>query len=211
MNGEAVEKETFAKDLGVKVDDKLTWSEQIKYVVGKAKRRGYCMSRALISKNAKTWTLLYKGYIRSILEYALTAYCPYQRGHLDALERVQRWMTRQIPGIGKRPYEKRREICNLSTIEDRMTRGLAIEMFKIRNNLSGISKDRFSEINHQYNSRSISSQNVYQELAKSDKRKYAFTCRSSSIWRKIPSEVKKCTTTLAFKVAYDSWNKNVTQ
>ena len=129
------------------------------------KKIRYCMSRALISKNAKTWTLLYKGYIRSILEYALNAYCPYQRGHLDILEGVQSWVTRQIPGFGKRPYEKRREICNLSTIEDRMTRGLAIEMFKIRNNLSGISKERFTEINHQYNSRSISSQNVYQELA----------------------------------------------
>ena len=64
---------------------------------------GSCLSRALISKNVKTWMLLYQGYIRSILEYGLTAYCPYQKGQLAALEGVQRWMTRQVPGIGRLP------------------------------------------------------------------------------------------------------------
>ena len=95
MDNIIVKKENKAKDLGIIVDNKLQWHDQIQSTVGKAKRRAFCLSRALISKNVKTWMLLYKGYIRSILEYGLTAYCPYQKGQLAALEGVQRWMTRQ--------------------------------------------------------------------------------------------------------------------
>ena len=84
MNNKLVEKKPNAKDLGVIVDNKLNWSDQIKRTVGKAKRRAYCMYKAFLSKNAYTWSMIYKGYIRSILEYGITEYCPYQRGQIDS-------------------------------------------------------------------------------------------------------------------------------
>ena len=117
--------------MGVFIDDKLNFSEQIKKAIGKTKKRAYCMSRSFLSKNVYTCSMLYKGYIRSILEYGITAYCPYQKGQIDSFEKVQRWVTRQFPGIGKFAYEKRLDICNLTTIEERMDRGIAIETFKI--------------------------------------------------------------------------------
>ena len=55
------------------------------------------------------------------------------KGQLEALERVQRWVTKQVPGIGRYRYETRREICQLNTIEDRLQRGIAIETFKFQN------------------------------------------------------------------------------
>ena len=67
MNDKLVEKKPNAKDLGVIVDNKLNWADQIKRTVGKAKRRAYCMSKAIISKNAYTRSIIYKCYIRLIL------------------------------------------------------------------------------------------------------------------------------------------------
>ena len=80
-------------------------------------------------------------------------------------------MTRQVPGIGRLPYEQRRKICNLISIEDRLERGVVLEMFKIQNNLSGVSNSRVTQITHNYSSKSISSQDVYIPFAKNDKRK----------------------------------------
>ena len=81
------------------------------------------------------------------------------------------WVTKQVPGIGKCPYETRREICHLNTIEERLIRGIAIETFKFQNGSSGLSPDRLQMINRKYGSRSISSNNIYQVFAKTDKRK----------------------------------------
>ena len=208
MNNKLVEKKLSAKDLGIIVDNKLNWTEQIKKTVAKARRRAYCMARALLSKDKKIWMTLYKVYVRSILEYALVAYCPYQRGHLEELERVQRWITRQVPGIGKYPYDTRREICHLNTLEQRLERGIAIEVYKFQNGISGLSQDRLQMINHPYESRSISSNDIYQIFAKTEKRRNSFICRAPVIWRKIPSEVKNANNIISFKNVYDGWKSD---
>ena len=88
-----------------------------------------------------------------------------------------------------------------------MERGIAIETFKMAKNLSGVSNTRLTPVNHPYESRSISATNFYQEFAKTERRKNAFICRSAAMWRKIPSNVKLCTTTATFKVNYDKWKK----
>ena len=107
--------------------------------------------------------------------------------------------------MGRLPYEQRRKICNLISIEDRLERGVVLEMFKIQNNLSGVSNSRVTQITHNYSSRSISSQDVYILFAKNDKRKNAFICRSASLWKNLPTEVKMCSTKDSFKIAYDLW------
>ena len=112
MNDNIVRRAENAKDLGVVVDNKLNLHDNIKATVGKAKRRAFCMSIALVSKDIKTWMKLYKTYIRRIIEYGITAYCPYQKGQLATLESVQRWATIQIPGLGKYPYDTRKNLCN---------------------------------------------------------------------------------------------------
>ena len=146
------------------------------------------MSRALISKDTKTWTMLYKTYIRSILEYGITAYCPFLKGQLAKLESVQKWATIQIRGIGRYSYEKRKSICHLPSIEERMDRGIALEVFKLQNNISGISANRFTSIEPKYTLRSISSLNYYQGYAKTEKRKTALVFKAHKLWQNIPLE-----------------------
>ena len=49
MNNKLVENKLSAKDLGIIVDNKLNWTEQVKTTVAKARKRAYCMSRVLIT------------------------------------------------------------------------------------------------------------------------------------------------------------------
>jgi len=49
--------------------------------------------RAVISGNLQIWKTLYKAYIIPDLEVAISAWDPYLRKHINALERVQRRVT----------------------------------------------------------------------------------------------------------------------
>ena len=130
MNGTKVRRSNNGKDLVIIVDNKLSWNETIKSVVSKSKRRTFCMLRAFVSKRTDKWVKLFNTYVRSIIEYGITGYCPHKIGHKNKLESVQRWITRQIPGIGKLSYEDRLNICHLPTIEHRLQSGIALETFK---------------------------------------------------------------------------------
>ena len=209
MNGTKVKRVNYARDLGIMVDNKLNWNDQIKSVVSKSKRRAFCLSRALISKKTDIWVKLFKTYVRSIIEYGITAYCPYKIGQLNKLESVQRWTTRQIPGIGKYSYEDRLKICHLPSIEQRLQRGIALETYKFINGYSGLSSDRMTQVASSYCLRSISNLNLYQEFSRSETRKYSFTCRAPTIWNNIPLDVKYCTSKNSFKNNYDKWISTV--
>ena len=68
------------KDLGVIIDNKLTFNEHISEKIKKAN----CML-ALIKRNfkyldEKTFILLYKSLVRSQLEYASSVWFPYRKG-----------------------------------------------------------------------------------------------------------------------------------
>ena len=60
MDGKIVNRANIARDLGVVVDTKLNFHENIKSVVGKAKRRAFCTSRALLLKTSTSGSLCIK-------------------------------------------------------------------------------------------------------------------------------------------------------
>ena len=52
-------------------------------------------------------SMLYKAFVRPLLEYCCSAWCPYYVKDIDTLERVQRRMTRLLPEFRHLPYEER--------------------------------------------------------------------------------------------------------
>ena len=51
--------------------------------------------------------IIYKGYIRPHLEYAIQAWSPYLKGDINQLEKVQRRATKLVYGYQKVSYEER--------------------------------------------------------------------------------------------------------
>ena len=89
-----------------------------------------------------------------------------------------------------------------------MGRGIALEVFKFSKSISGIAQNRFESIPHHYSSRSVSYLDYYQGAVRTDKRKYSFIPRATSIWKKVPISIKQCDTKNSFKNAYDLWKLN---
>ena len=59
---------------------------------------------------------------------------PYKKKHIEAIERVQRRATKQLPGMKDMlglPYPERLKILKLPTLEHRRARGDMIETYKL--------------------------------------------------------------------------------
>jgi len=61
--------------------------------------------------------ILYKGFVRPHLEYAIQAWSPYLRKDIECLERVQRKTTELVQGYKNLSYVERLEKLHLTTLE----------------------------------------------------------------------------------------------
>jgi len=102
----------------------------------------------------QSFILLYKGFIRPHLEYAIQAWSPYLRKAIDRLERVQRQATKLVKGFKKLSYEERLERLNLTTLEKRRVRGDLIETYKLLTRKENIDFNSFFQLDDShYNTR----------------------------------------------------------
>ena len=86
-------------DLGVIVDNELTFREHILHITSKAQRRIGLLFKCFISRDADTLVQAFVTHIRPSLEYASSIWSPYQIGLIDRVESVQRRFTKRIPGL----------------------------------------------------------------------------------------------------------------
>jgi hypothetical protein len=165
------------------------------------------LCRNVVSKDSHTFTKLYKTYVRPHLEYAVQAWSPWSVGDVTLLEKVQRRATRQVPGIGKKPYEERLRMLGLTTLRERRERGDMIELHKIMSCESNAQKSLlFKSVNENsrtHCTRGNTNQNLFKHHVRSEVRRNFFTQRVVNGWNSLPLEVKSAASTLAFKISYD--------
>ena len=90
---------------------------------------------------------MYKAIVRPHLEYCIQAWSHYLRKDIDMLEKIQRRVTKLIPGLRDLRYEERLKECGLTTLETQQRlRGGQIEVFKILNGYENIDSIIFFEI-----------------------------------------------------------------
>ena len=107
--GIIVEQVESFKFLGVYISHDLTWAVHVDYIVKKANRRLYALSRRL---NQIYWSL-----VRSILEYASPVFTALPLYLSDTVERIQkRALDIVFPGV---EYNEALDRTNLVTLHDR--------------------------------------------------------------------------------------------
>ena len=86
----------------------LKWSEQVNKTVNKANRILGLIKRTVGSSNTVVFTMLYKAFVRPILEHGLPVWSPYLV-KAKALEDIQRRASRIVLKQKRRemPYEQR--------------------------------------------------------------------------------------------------------
>ena len=125
------------KDLGIIITPDLKWHEQVCHASSNANRVLGRLKNTFTTRDEKLWTQLYKVYVRPHLEFAVSAWCPYQRGDIRIMERVQQRATRiALSGSRREDYDSR---CKrLGIQKSRRRRGELIQFFKIQKALDRV-------------------------------------------------------------------------
>ena len=104
------------KDLGVIIDNKLTFNEHILEKIKKAKCLLGLIKRNFKNLYEKTFILLYKSLVRSQLEYTSSIWFPYRKSLINEIESIQRRATKLIPNLKNLTYTERLKHLKLQKI-----------------------------------------------------------------------------------------------
>ena len=135
MNDNILESKLELKDLGVIVDNHLTFRNHIAEKVNKANQIMGLIRQAFVFLDKNNFNLLYKSLVRPHIENGNIVCSPFRKADINLIKNVQRRPTRFIPEINKLDYQERLEKLDLSTLAYRPFRGSIIETYKILHNL----------------------------------------------------------------------------
>ena len=135
------------RDLGVLTTCTLKVARQCQEAVLKANRMLGMVHRQFRDLDRKSFLIIYKGFIRPHLEYAIQTWSPYQKGDIEHLEKVQRRAIRLVKGYRKFSYEERLRKLGLTTLQTRRLRGDLIETFKIITDKEQVNRETFFQMN----------------------------------------------------------------
>ena len=116
------------KDLGVIVDNHLTFRNHIAGKVNKA-------NQIIVFLDEHNFNLLYKSLVRPHIEYGNIVWSPFWKADMNLIENVQKRATLFIPEINKLDYQERLEKLDLPTLAYIWFHGSVIETYKILHNL----------------------------------------------------------------------------
>ena len=199
-----LEQTEVEKDIGVYVDQKRSFQEQIINKTNKANSTMGIIRRTFDHLDRKTFTQLYKSLVRPHLEVSISAWVPYKKQDIELIEAVQRRATRQIPGYSQMQYEERLRLLGLPTLTS--LRGDMIETYKI---LSGVyDKEVGPKLPKGTSATRGHSKKIFKRGSRLNIRKYFFTIRVATNWNGLPEEIINTKNTQAFKNALDKHWRN---
>ena len=102
---------TEEQDIGVIVDAKLEFDKHIYTKINKASSIMAVIRRSFTTLNKTNFPPLFKALVRSHLQYASRVWSPYKQKHKEAIEKVQRCATKQLPGMKDISYQERLGNC----------------------------------------------------------------------------------------------------
>jgi len=87
------------KDLGVLTSSDMAVSHQCMEAASRANRVLGMVRRQFKVLDKESFMIIYKGYVRPHLEYAIQAWSPYLRRDIECLEKIQRRATKLVEGF----------------------------------------------------------------------------------------------------------------
>jgi NAD-dependent dihydropyrimidine dehydrogenase PreA subunit len=97
--GQEISKVKDEKDIGVVIDEELSFDKHICEKVSKANSIFAVLRRTFRSLHVDIFLPLYKTLVRTYLDYASSVWAPYKKKYIDKIESVQKRATKQIPGF----------------------------------------------------------------------------------------------------------------
>lgn len=191
-------------DLGVLIDNNLTYSHHIGSIIRKVSQRTGTFFRGFTSRNIHLMRKVWITYIRPLLDFNSCVWCPSSVYLIDLLENLQRRFTKRIPSISHLPYLERSKRLDLEPLELRRLRLDLLEYYKILNNLSPLDHRHYFTYYYPI----ASSRTAYPFLVKPQKPSnllsQSFFLRAIDPWNYLPRFVQHADTLHSFRTKVSS-------
>ena len=101
------------RDLGILINDKLSWNDHYFKMITEAKKYAGWILRTFSSRSKRVILLLYSSFVRSRLEYSCPLWMPHTKKDIMAIEAVQRSITAKIYEVADMNYWDRLKALKL--------------------------------------------------------------------------------------------------
>lgn len=201
--GEPLEEVTSEKDIGVIIDNKLNFTENMADKINKANKIVRLIRRTFIALDEEILKALWVALARPHLEYANQVWAPYLVKDVDAIENVQRRATKLVPSLKNLSYEECLHRLGLPTLAYRRTRGEMIEVYKILGGVydEGICRNIF-ELKEDQRTRGHDKK-IYKRRTRLHRSKNYFCNRVVNSWNLLPPYVIEAETVKIFEARLD--------
>lgn len=194
------------KDLGVYITDDAKPSMQCVEAAKKASQALGFIKRTFTYFDRRSFSILYRTYVRPHMEFAIQAWNPYLKRDIECLEKIQHRATKLVPELRNLAYSDRLKALNLTTLEERRSRGDLIEAFKIITGKENVDCDKFFKFRENANTRGNSMKIYKPRLQKCIlQRVNFFSVRVINAWNSLPDSVISASGTITFKNRLDRY------
>lgn len=212
VDGVCIPYSKTVKNLGIHLDETLSWNHQVKAISKKVFRAWSSLKRLRNLLPIPTKVIIAESLILSILDYADACYVDLTNEQLDKLERLQNLCIRFIFGLRKYDHvsEYRTRLRWLPIRLRRNTHVLSLlycVLFDPR--APTYLKERFEFQLNQYK-HLRSTDNLSLRIPRQNKNFYhcSFTCHAIRLWNSLPLCIKKATSLLSFKTQLKKYYLN---
>ena len=204
IHGYILEETNAAKYLGVVIDSKLNWGDQLSAVRNKANKTLAFLRRNLRDCPTHVKAHCYKTLVRPVLEYGCAVWDPHAVGDIQDLEKIQKRAGRFCTNnyiMEHGNTEMNMSQLNWKPLEERRAHNKLNLFYKAREGLIEIPFDHV-KVN---NSSTRRGGRTYQiEHSSVNSHLYSFFPNSIRLWNSLPDSAKDCRNFEAFKTALDS-------
>lgn len=199
---ERLEVTDLEKDLGLHVDNKLTFHQHTSTTVGKANRILGIIKRTFTTRDNEVIKRLYTTMVRPILEYGNAPRIHQYAGDTDRMERVQRRATKLCTEVKDLTYEERLKRLRLPSLYYRRQRGDMIQVYKIVTGKVKLDQDKLLPPSNVGRTRGHN-QKLMKRRSRLNLRKYSFGYRVVDDWNSLPDWVVGAVDLNDFKTKLD--------
>ena len=128
---EQLDEVSSEKDIGMVIDNRLSFSDQLADKTNKANKIVGLIRRIFVALDEEIFRCLYVALVRPHLEYANQIWATCLVKDIEAVENVQRRARKLAPALKNLTYEERLLKLGLPTLAYRRARGDMIETNKI--------------------------------------------------------------------------------
>lgn len=197
---------TYVRDLGVYVDNLLSWSEHYHVIYNKCKRLCAWIFSSFSTRHAEVMMTLFHTLVKPILQYCCEVWSPHLKKDIVLLEQIQRSFTSRITGLQDLNYWQRLDKLGISSLQRLRERMILLHVFKIKNKFY----PNTISLEFKLHERSNSIKAVLKPLPKVKgallkKYEASFVINCCKLWNSLPYNLTHISSLNLFKVHLDKF------